>query len=111
MSDNLALQERLAFIALDQEAQTALAKAKPIIEQALPASLDAFYDQVRRFPDVAKLFGSESHISGAKGARRDTGRSSQRVPLTADMSRSSESARPMRGSGWSRAGTLAATRW
>jgi|GEM_PF-60249 len=69
MSDNLALQERLAFIALDQEAQTALAKAKPIIEQALPASLDAFYDQVRRFPDVAKLFGSESHISGAKGAQ------------------------------------------
>jgi len=69
MSDNLALQERLAFIALDQEAQTALAKAKPIIEQALPESLDAFYDQVRRFPDVAKLFGSESHISGAKGAQ------------------------------------------
>ena len=69
MSDKIALQERLSFIGIDADAQAALARTQKSIEAALPASLDAFYDQVRRYPAVAKFFSSESHISGAKNAQ------------------------------------------
>ncbi|WP_181300956.1 globin-coupled sensor protein [Bosea sp. 124] len=39
---------------------------KPIIMQALPEALDAFYDQVRAFPQTKGFFPAESQISGAK---------------------------------------------
>jgi methyl-accepting chemotaxis protein len=69
MSDQKNLQDRLSFIKIDSKAQAALLKAQDTIAKALPGSLDAFYDQIRRFPDVAKFFSSESHISGAKNAQ------------------------------------------
>ncbi|MGA0546811.1 methyl-accepting chemotaxis protein [Brevundimonas sp. VNH65] len=69
MSDDIALQERLDFIKIDPEAKAALASAQSVIEGALPAALEAFYDQVRRFPEVSRHFGSEAHISGAKSAQ------------------------------------------
>jgi len=69
MSDQKNLQDRLSFMKIDGKAQAALLKAQDTIEKALPGSLDAFYDQIRRFPDVAKFFSSESHISGAKSAQ------------------------------------------
>lgn len=69
MSDTHALRERLAFIGLDEAAQSALARAKGTIEKALPASLDQFYDQVRRYPEVARFFSGEGQMSGAKSAQ------------------------------------------
>jgi methyl-accepting chemotaxis protein len=69
MSDQKNLQDRLSFIKIDGKAQAALLKAQDTIQKALPGSLDAFYDQIRRFPDVAKFFSNESHISGAKSAQ------------------------------------------
>lgn len=69
MSDDIALQDRLNFIKLDAEAKAALASAQPVIERALPTALEAFYDQVRRFPEVSRHFGSETHIDGAKSAQ------------------------------------------
>lgn len=69
MSDQKNLQDRLSFIKIDGKAQAALLKAQDTIQKALPGSLDAFYDQIRRFPDVAKFFSNESHISGAKNAQ------------------------------------------
>lgn len=69
MSDQKNLQDRLAFVKLDGPTKDALARAQPSIEKALPQSLDEFYDQVRRFPDVSRFFSGESHISGAKNAQ------------------------------------------
>jgi methyl-accepting chemotaxis protein len=69
MSEQKNLQDRLSFIKIDGKAQAALLKAQNTIQKALPGSLDAFYDQIRRFPDVAKFFSNESHISGAKNAQ------------------------------------------
>ena len=69
MSDQIALQERLSFIGLDATAQSALARTQGTIEGALPACLDAFYDQVRRYPEVARFFSGEGQISGAKSAQ------------------------------------------
>jgi methyl-accepting chemotaxis protein len=69
MSENMDLQERLAFLKLDDEARAALADTRPVVEAALSQTLDAFYDQVRATPDVAHFFNSETHISGAKSAQ------------------------------------------
>ncbi|MFN7129966.1 MAG: protoglobin domain-containing protein, partial [Brevundimonas sp.] len=69
MSENMDLQERLAFLKLDEESRAALAGTRPVIEAALAQTLDAFYDQVRATPDVAHFFNSETHISGAKSAQ------------------------------------------
>ena len=69
MSEQKNLQDRLSFTKIDGKAQAALLKAQDTIQKALPGSLDAFYDQIRRFPDVAKFFSNESHISGAKNAQ------------------------------------------
>lgn len=69
MSDAIALQDRLSFLRIDPETQSALAAARPAIEAALPGALDGFYDQVRRFPDVARFFGGEDRIRHAKGAQ------------------------------------------
>ncbi|WP_426026527.1 methyl-accepting chemotaxis protein [Brevundimonas sp. TSRC1-1] len=69
MSKNMDIQERLAFLKLDDEARAALADTRPVVEAALSQTLDAFYDQVRATPDVAHFFNSETHISGAKSAQ------------------------------------------
>jgi methyl-accepting chemotaxis protein len=69
MSNSTALSERLAFIGLDETAKQTLAAARPVTEAALPAALNEFYAQVRRFPDVARFFGSETHIDGARSAQ------------------------------------------
>lgn len=69
MSDSAALQERLSFIKMDEQARSRLAKAQPVIEGALSQSLDSFYDQVRAYPAVARFFKDEQMISGAKGGQ------------------------------------------
>lgn len=69
MSDQIALQERLSFVGLDADAQSTLARSQPVVAGALPASLDAFYDQVRRYPEVARFFDGEGRIAGAKAAQ------------------------------------------
>ena len=69
MSDPFQLQNRLAFIKLDEAAQARLAKAQPVIERNLQDSLEGFYAQVRQFPEVARFFAGERQISGAKNAQ------------------------------------------
>jgi len=69
MSDSTALNERLSFIQLDGDTRQALATAKPVIEDALSSSLDAFYAQVRAYPAVSRFFNTEQMISGAKSGQ------------------------------------------
>ena len=69
MSDAMNLDQRLRFLKMDKAARSRLADARPVIEAALQPSLEAFYDQVRATPDVARFFGAESQIAGAKDAQ------------------------------------------
>ncbi|TPW05406.1 MAG: methyl-accepting chemotaxis protein [bacterium] len=69
MSDQKNLQDRLSFVKLDETSKQALSQAQGAIERALPASLDEFYDQIRRHPQVSRFFNGESHISGAKNSQ------------------------------------------
>ncbi|WP_421937631.1 methyl-accepting chemotaxis protein [Phenylobacterium sp.] len=62
-----ALSQRLDFMKLDREAQNSLRATKPIIMERLPAALDAFYSQIRSFPETSRFFASQSHVASAKG--------------------------------------------
>jgi methyl-accepting chemotaxis protein len=62
-----ALSQRLAFIQFDGQQRRDISDIKQQIKAALPDALDAFYEQVRRFPQTKTFFSSESHISNAKG--------------------------------------------
>ena len=40
---------------LDREAQTSLRESKTIIMERLPGALDAFYEQIRTFPETRQV--------------------------------------------------------
>ena len=63
-SDDLA--RRLEFLELDGAARQRLRDLEPTINAALPAALDAFYAQVRAFPETIALFRSEEQLGAAK---------------------------------------------
>jgi len=64
--DTSALDGRLAFMKLDEAASRRLRAAKAPVMDALPGALDAFYDQVRAFPETRAFFASEAAIGSAK---------------------------------------------
>lgn len=70
MSNSHSIKERLSFIGLDDKARSAMAKVKTTISGALPGGLDSFYAQVRRFPEVSRLFQGDGHMQTAKGAQQ-----------------------------------------
>ena len=63
------MEERLSFIGLDEASRANIRDLAPLIEQLLPKGLDAFYQKIRKTPDVAKLFSGEGHIDAAKSAQ------------------------------------------
>ena len=63
-SDHLA--RRLAFIGLDSAAQGRIRNVGDALGAAIPDALDAFYGQMRQFPETRAFFGSEQHIENAK---------------------------------------------
>ena len=60
------IETRLRFLELDQDARASLKALRPMIEAELPGILDAFYDHISAWPQVAKFFGSPSHMSVAR---------------------------------------------
>lgn len=57
---------RLDFIGLTQKDCEQIASVKSIVERELPIALDDFYVLIRKTPEVAKFFDSESMISAAR---------------------------------------------
>jgi len=60
------LNRRLAFLQLGPEALARLRATRDIVSASAPDALDAFYTQLRSFPETRAFFGSEQHIEGAK---------------------------------------------
>ncbi len=54
------LDERLSFLAIDDNTRRDLREAKPFIDAALPAILKGFYQHIDRFPHMASMFTSPS---------------------------------------------------
>ncbi len=67
--ETLPLQERLAFIGIDDEVRGTLRKLQPDLAEALPGILKAFYEHITGYPELARLFSDQNHIEMAKGAQ------------------------------------------
>lgn len=63
------LDGRLGFVKLDPAAQSRLREMKPFLARVLPGALDAFYNQVRQYPETQRHFKSDEHISHARSAQ------------------------------------------
>ena len=68
MSDQ-QLEERLAFIGMDEQARTVLRSLEGLLAEELPNALDRFYVRVRETPETRRQFSSESHIGAAHSAQ------------------------------------------
>ena len=69
MSDN-TIGERMSLMQLDQQSTSALRDLKSLIDREMSGALDAFYAQVRNFPQTKAFFKDEQHIQSAKGRQQ-----------------------------------------
>jgi methyl-accepting chemotaxis protein len=70
MSNDHALSQRLDFMQLDESARADIRGLQPVIARAIRPALDAFYAQVRAFPETRAFFSSDSHIDTAAGRQQ-----------------------------------------
>ncbi len=61
-----ALQARLAFVRMDESVRQSLLELRPLIMRVLPDVLDAFYEHLGQFPDMARLFNNKAHTRHAR---------------------------------------------
>ena len=66
MSVEQTLAERLDFLGIDVEGQRRLRDLRSVVEARIEPALDAFYEKVRRSPQVASFFRDDTHIAHAK---------------------------------------------
>ncbi|WP_029059408.1 globin-coupled sensor protein [Stappia stellulata] len=66
MSYHAEIAARRDFYKLDQAAMTLLREAKPLLMQALPQVLDAFYQHVGSFSETQAFFKNARHMDHAK---------------------------------------------
>lgn len=71
MTSQAELSERLGFMRLDGEATQALREIAPLVAKALPGILDEFYVHIRKWPQVARLFGGDTMMSSASRRQAD----------------------------------------
>ena len=57
---------RLAFLGLDAQTKATLAAVKPQIAKALPAVIDAFYADMKRWPNMVAMFKNQASMDHAK---------------------------------------------
>jgi len=70
MAEDYAVSERLDFMKLDGAARDAIRSLRPLIQEEIKPALDAFYAQVRNFPETRKHFSSDSHMAAAADRQR-----------------------------------------
>ncbi|GFE74409.1 globin-coupled sensor protein [Novosphingobium sp. TCA1] len=63
------VEERLEFLEFDAAQRRLLAAAQPLLRKAIPPALDRFYRRVRATPEMARMFGGDTHIDAAKSAQ------------------------------------------
>ncbi len=66
MSDISVLQDRLAFLKIDEATRQALRYLEPVISKAMPSILEEFYGRMMMVPELAKMFNSADHVAHAK---------------------------------------------
>ncbi len=66
-----SIQDRLDFTQIDKETGETLRELQPLLSQHLPAVLDGFYAHLRKYPEMAKLFGGDAGMARAHKAQVD----------------------------------------
>ncbi|WP_181903932.1 globin-coupled sensor protein [Ciceribacter selenitireducens] len=64
-----SLEERLAFLEIDQKTSKILNSLRPSLSELLGGVLDKFYAKVGATPQLARFFSSKEHMAGAKNAQ------------------------------------------
>ena len=72
MTDTIAIDERMKFIGIERgRCDEALRELSPYIAAQLPGILDAFYDKIRQWPQVARFFTTPGMMEHAKQKQLD----------------------------------------
>ncbi|WP_010185039.1 globin-coupled sensor protein [Sphingomonas sp. PAMC 26605] len=71
MSTKTEIGDRLAFAGIDAESRAAMASFLPTLERELPVILDAFYANMRKWPNLSGMFGSADAMARAARAQGD----------------------------------------
>ena len=70
MSRDPSLNERLAFMDLDQDARGALRSVGPVIDREIGAALSGFYAKVRATPETRAFFGDAKQMDQASARQQ-----------------------------------------
>jgi methyl-accepting chemotaxis protein len=68
-AQNFRIDDRLAFIQLDDERCARIRSIKAILDKQLPIALDKFYRIIQNTPETKKFFSSTTHMDSAKNAQ------------------------------------------
>lgn len=71
MTTQADISDRLGFLQIDQGTRQALAEIAPVVRDALPGILSEFYDHIRNWPQVSRLFSGDSMMNTAKNRQVD----------------------------------------
>jgi len=70
MNRNLSLNERLAFMDLDQDARGALRSLAPVIDREIGGALAGFYDKLRATPHTRAFFADAQQMDQASARQQ-----------------------------------------
>ncbi|MBB3997680.1 protoglobin domain-containing protein [Aureimonas pseudogalii] len=76
MTRKIDLDERLAFLQIDADELSALARHRPLVEGAVERGLTTFYAHMLKTPAVSRFFDDPTRLDAARGAQ---GRHWQRI--------------------------------
>ncbi len=63
------IQDRLDFVQIDEATGETLRELQPLLSAHLPGVLDEFYVHLRKYPEIAKMFGGDASMDRAHKAQ------------------------------------------
>lgn len=70
MTKSTILEERVAFVQVDEQTKAALAEFMPELEKALPPILEQFYQHIQKWPNLSSMFKDPSRMTHARQAQQ-----------------------------------------
>ncbi|MDO8324928.1 MAG: protoglobin domain-containing protein, partial [Phenylobacterium sp.] len=71
MPSHFNIGQRLDFIGLEPNEVTALQSLRPLMKGVIPTALNALYERILTFPELARLFPSDAAVASVKSRQRE----------------------------------------
>ncbi|MDP3868862.1 protoglobin domain-containing protein, partial [Phenylobacterium sp.] len=71
MPSHFNIGQRLDFIGLEPNEVTALRSLRPLMKGVIPTALNALYERILTFPELARLFPSDAAVASVKNRQRE----------------------------------------